>query len=169
MIRTQPTAVAVAPADSARHFADAVPLLAEHGAWLESVLGYPVGHRQPGWWREIRRPDGVYTPPSGRLLVARAGGIPRGVVGVSLTGRAAELKRMYVQPAARGLGLGRALLLAAIDAARELGATRLWLETSPVLMGRAVHLYRDAGFVPGPPREFADQPQAMTMELALGE
>jgi carbonic anhydrase len=165
---TRSSEIVVAPARSPRDFDDAVPLLAEHGAWLETVLGYPVGERQPGWWREVHRPDDVYAPPAGQLLLARVAGTPRGVVGVSAAAGVAELKRMYVQPAARGLGLGRRLLVAAIETARGLGASRLWLETSPALMDRAVHLYLDAGFVPGPPREFADQPQAMTMELALG-
>lgn len=57
----------------------------------------------------------------------------------------AELKRMYVADAARGMGVGRALLVALEDAARELGAKRLVLETG-VRQPEAIGLYESAGF-----------------------
>lgn len=57
---------------------------------------------------------------------------------------------MCVTPAARGLGLGRALLRACEDAARAAGAPRLYLETSSTL-APAGALYRSFGFVDLPP------------------
>ena len=56
-----------------------------------------------------------------------------------------ELKRMYVRPAARGQGIGRALLAALEAAAARLGATRVRLETGP-LQPDAIALYESSGY-----------------------
>ena len=60
---------------------------------------------------------------------------------------AAEVKRMYVVPAARGLGVARAVLAGLEDAARERGWTTLRLETGP-RQPEAVDLYLSAGYRP---------------------
>lgn len=59
----------------------------------------------------------------------------------------AEVKRMYVAPAARGRGLSKALLAALEEAAREAGWTTLRLETGP-LQPEAIGLYTGAGYRP---------------------
>jgi putative acetyltransferase len=56
-----------------------------------------------------------------------------------------EIKRMYVRPAARGLGLGRRLLAAIEAEARAQGLRRLMLETG-VAQPEAIGLYRAAGY-----------------------
>lgn len=63
---------------------------------------------------------------------------------------AAEIKRMYVRPAARGRGTGRALLAALEDHARRLGVTVMHLETGD-RQAEAIALYEAAGYrrVPG--------------------
>lgn len=61
-----------------------------------------------------------------------------------------EVAKMCVSPAARGLGLGRALMQRCEDAARAAGAARLYLETSSSL-APAGGLYRSFGFVDLPP------------------
>lgn len=57
----------------------------------------------------------------------------------------AEVKRLYVRPDARGQGLGRALMDALIESAREMGCRRLLLHTGTFNDG-ALALYRDLGF-----------------------
>jgi GNAT superfamily N-acetyltransferase len=59
----------------------------------------------------------------------------------------AEIKRMYVLPAARGRGVSKAVLAALEDAARERGWTTLRLETGP-RQPEAIGLYTSAGYRP---------------------
>ncbi|RXV12625.1 PadR family transcriptional regulator, partial [Enterococcus faecalis] len=60
--------------------------------------------------------------PRGSFIVAMSDGLPLGCVGLKGGGRDyAEIKRLWVAPAARGLGLGRRLMDDAERVARELG------------------------------------------------
>lgn len=85
-------------------------------------------------------------PPRGAFLVARRGGRPAGCVGLK-GGRdgVAEIKRLWVDPSARGLGLARRLMAAAEAAARDLGLQTLRLDTHSTL-AEAVALYRRDGW-----------------------
>jgi putative acetyltransferase len=86
----------------------------------------------------------------GAFLVARRGGTPVGCGAVRLLDEGtAELKRMYVAPPVRGIGLGHRLVEALEAEARALGARRLVLETG-VRQAAALALYRAAGFRPIP-------------------
>jgi GNAT superfamily N-acetyltransferase len=64
----------------------------------------------------------------------------------------AEIKRMYVRPAARGLGVGRAILQRLIEDARTLEYTTVHLDSAP-FMHEAHGLYRSFGFVPSSPHQ----------------
>jgi len=82
----------------------------------------------------------------GAFLVVYQNGIPVGCGAVRRIDRAtAELKRMYVIPAARGRGLGRRLVTALEREARALGVRRLVLETG-IRQVAAQALYRATGF-----------------------
>ncbi|MEV6393555.1 GNAT family N-acetyltransferase [Streptomyces sp. NPDC051907] len=61
----------------------------------------------------------------------------------------AELKRMYVIPEARGLGLARTILAALEEDARAAGRTRMVLETG-IRQPEAIALYESTGYTPAP-------------------
>ena len=96
--------------------------------------------------------------PQGAMLVAYLRGEAIGCGALKLHGRApAELKRMWVDPAIRGLGLGRRLLVELETRAAGAGAKVARIETSRHLP-EAIALYRSAGWVDVP--AFNDEPFA---------
>ena len=85
-------------------------------------------------------------PPLGSFVVARLGDMPVGCVGIKGNGGTlAEVKRMWIAPAARGLGLARRLMTTAEDAARDLGIETLRLDTNSALF-EALGLYQSMGW-----------------------
>jgi DNA-binding MarR family transcriptional regulator/GNAT superfamily N-acetyltransferase len=98
------------------------------------------------------------TPPAGLLLVATLHGEPAGCGALRFHGDApAELKRMWVAPARRGLGLGRRLLTELEAHAAAHGVRVLRLETNRSL-AEAISMYRTAGYREVAP--FNDEPYA---------
>ena len=87
-----------------------------------------------------------FAPPRGCFLVIYASGEPVACGGFTPLGAAAYLKRMWVAPAARGLGMGRRLLAALEEKARSLGYRSARLETHQTL-AEARQLYRSSGYV----------------------
>lgn len=84
--------------------------------------------------------------PPGVLLVADLDGVPVGCGGLRPNGEdAGEVKRMYVDPPARGKGIARALLAALVAHARAVGMRRLMLETGTE-QPEAVGLYESEGW-----------------------
>ncbi len=84
--------------------------------------------------------------PAGVLLVARLTGEPVGCGALKFHGlEPAELKRMWVSPSVRGLGVGRRMLRSLEERARNAGATVIRLETNRRLT-EAIELYRSAGY-----------------------
>lgn len=87
------------------------------------------------------------TPPEGALVIARLRGRPVGCGALKFHREApAELKRMWVDPAVRGLGVGRRLLVELERHARNAGASVVRLETNRALT-EAIALYRRSGYV----------------------
>jgi DNA-binding MarR family transcriptional regulator/GNAT superfamily N-acetyltransferase len=108
--------------------------------------------------RSISADDGELTPPAGLLLLATLHGEPAGCGALKFhDGASAEIKRMWVAPAARGLGLGRRLLTELEAHAAAHGAGTVRLETNRAL-GEAIGLYRAAGYREVP--AFNDEPYA---------
>jgi len=96
--------------------------------------------------RSLPADDADLRPPRGILLLARLHGEPVGCGVVKLHGgEPAELKRMWVSPTARGLGLGRRLLNELEGFAAGAGAAAVRLETNRALT-EAIALYRSAGY-----------------------
>ncbi|GLW27695.1 GNAT family N-acetyltransferase [Actinoplanes regularis] len=92
-------------------------------------------------------PDaGELRPPHGLFLVARLRGEPVGCAGLKLPVDApAEVKRMWVAPQARGLGLGRRFLTELETRAARRGFDTLRLDTNKALSA-AIGLYGSYGF-----------------------
>lgn len=140
-----PTNWDIAPADV--HGPEAAAVLREY---YRDIVGRYYG--RPPTESDIdaamaEEPSGALAPPSGLFLVARA---PEGAVGcVGLKwfdgGTVAEIKRLFIAPAARGQG-GGVLLLEAIErAAKEGGATLVRLDTRSDLV-EARRLYEANGY-----------------------
>ena len=108
--------------------------------------------------RSIPADPAELTPPSGLQLVARRREQPLGCGALKLHGdEPAELKRMWVSPEARGLGLGRRLLRELEQRAADAGARAVRLETNGSLT-EAIALYRASGYDEVAP--FNDEPYA---------
>lgn len=74
------------------------------------------------------------------VVLARAGEAIVGFYALRFAADAAQLDHLWVLPAAMGQGLGRALFTHAASAARQQGATRLWVESDPYAEGFYQHL-----------------------------
>jgi len=91
------------------------------------------------------RPEQMMAP-LGAFLVAMSDDLPVGCVGLKGDGgEVAEVKRLWVAPAARGLGLAYRLMEEIEEAAHALSITTLRLDTNRALAG-ALHLYRRLGW-----------------------
>ncbi len=95
---------------------------------------------------EVASLPGAYAPPSGRLALATVNGEPAGCIALRhVDDRRAEAKRLYVRPAFRGSGIGRALLEWVMSEARTAGYTEIVGDTMPA-MQEALALYDRMGF-----------------------
>ena len=129
-------------------------------ACLRTYVGELAGRFDGGFdpARSIPAGDRELTPPAGLLLVATRLGEPAGCGALKFHQDApAEVKRMWVAPPLRGLGLGRRILAELEARAAARGVRTLRLETNRAL-AEAIGLYREAGY-----REvaaFNDEPYA---------
>ncbi len=95
---------------------------------------------------EVASLPGAYAPPGGRLALAIVNGEPGGCIALRrVDERRGEAKRLYVRPAFRGSGLGRALLEWAMNEARAIGYREIVGDTMPT-MHEALALYDRMGF-----------------------
>ncbi len=107
---------------------------------------------------DVPAEDDEFTPPHGVFVVARLDG--KAVACGGLKQPAAdtgEIKRLWVDPATRGLGIGRKVLTALEDLAREAGLVRVRLDSN-LNLPEAIALYRKAGYAEVP--RFNDSPYA---------
>lgn len=122
------------------------PVAADLVEQLQADLTRRYGEPDP-----VGTPPEEFWPPRGVFLVARLDGRPVGCGGLKEVDTGlAELKRLYVVPAARGHGVARALVTALEEHARAAGAARIRLITG-LAQPEAVALYASAGWERGEP------------------
>jgi putative acetyltransferase len=158
-VRT-PTATGVGNAIAAERpdAPDAVALIEELEAHLSPQ--YPSESRH-GYSVDKLVREGV------AFFVARVGGKPAGCGGIQLYPDYGELKRMYVRPAFRGLGLGKKLIDVLAEFALSKGVNCLRLETG-IHQTEAIGLYQARGFVEiGPFGEYREDPNSRFFEKRL--
>jgi ribosomal protein S18 acetylase RimI-like enzyme len=138
-------------------------LFLEYQDWLGVDLCFQ------GFEAELADLPGNYAPPAGGLWLARVEGALAGCVGFRPhAGGACEMKRLWVRPGFRGLGLGRRLAETSIAAARRAGYRTMCLDTLG-FMDEARALYESLGFREIP--AYYDNPLADVryLELDLSE
>jgi GNAT superfamily N-acetyltransferase len=117
---------------------------------------------------ELKTLPGAYAPPNGRLLLARYAGHAAGCIALrQLEAGVCEMKRLYVRPDDRGLGLGRMLVDRVIAEAHAIGYERMRLDTVASAMQDAVALYRRMGFQEIAAYSAIPIQSALWMELVL--
>ena len=118
----------IAPASSADQIAAVRTLFREYQALLGVDLSFQ------GFESELDDLPGDYVPPGGRLYLATHDGNAVGCVALrAFSGPRCEMKRLFVRPSARGLGVGRALVSVILDEARTIGYSEVVRETLPTM------------------------------------
>jgi ribosomal protein S18 acetylase RimI-like enzyme len=148
-------------ASTSEDLAAVTRLFREYAASLDVDLGYQ------DFEGEVAGLPGKYAPPRGALLLARlADGTPAGCVALRPldSDGCCEMKRLYVAPGGRRIGLGRALVEGATAHAARMGYRQIWLDTLPS-MTEAQALYRSSGFTEMAP--YYETPVAGTVFLRL--
>jgi len=146
---------------------EARALFREYADWLAVDLCFQ------GFAEELASLPGAYAPPRGCLLLAGPAGAAIGCIALrpiavdgTADGAVGEIKRLFVQPAARGQGLGERLVAAIVDIARAAGYRELKLDTL-LHMTDARRLYERLGFAPCSPYYHNPLPGAVYLSRSL--
>lgn len=173
-----PNAV-VRPADHGPWLAAAAALMRAYAQSVQSEAGPSLVHQ--GFEAELAALPGRYAFPAGGIWLAWPAtpdspveswpsGPARGVIALrplpEVGSGVAEVKRMFVAPDARGLGLGSALLRTLMAHASAQGYRRLVLDTSAG-MHAAIRLYTASGFIPAARYNHDPMPDTLYFERAL--
>lgn len=150
----------IVPVRSPEDLNAAIALIIAYTKWLNFDLSFQ------GFQTEMAQMPGKYAPPKGELLIARSGqGEAIGCVALRPLDPpgCCEMKRLYVTPTGRGLGVGKALIAEILAIARNIGYEEMKLDTLPS-MAKAIELYKRFGFVEA--QRYYETPFENTMFLS---
>jgi GNAT superfamily N-acetyltransferase len=126
---------------NAEDFSVAKELIMEYVKWLGIDLSFQ------NFDNEMDTIQETYGNSNGRLFIALINNKAVGVGGIKrFNNRECEVKRMFVQPESRGLGIGKRLLKECIEIAKKLNYETMKLDTAD-FMKSAIKLYKDNGFI----------------------
>jgi putative acetyltransferase len=144
-----------------QEFSDAKALIIAYVAWLGMDLSFQ------NFDCEMETLPDMYSAANGGLFIAYLNGQAVGVAGLRKFGEHdGEVKRMFVKPEARSLGIGKLLLTKCIETAQKLHYISLKLDTSDE-MTAAIKLYEKMGFVEIPAYRFNPHESARYFALDL--
>jgi ribosomal protein S18 acetylase RimI-like enzyme len=147
--------------NSAAEWREARRLVEEYASSLNLDLSFQ------NFAQELEHFESEYSAPSGAFLLAREKDSFVGCVGLrKLSDTIGEIKRLYVVPTARGLGLGEALVRGIVDEGKQLKYARLVLDTLPSMLA-ARSLYHALGFKPVAPYRYNPVSGTAFLELQL--
>jgi putative acetyltransferase len=146
-----PAKYEIAAAGWPKDIEEARALLTNYGRYLAATPSGSAGVCSVGYETELRDLPGKYLEKEADLLLARVQGEAAGCAAIAervlADGmHAAEMKRLWVEPRFRRLGLGRGLVVGAIEWARSHGYGAVVLDTVNEAMPEAGELYRSLGF-----------------------
>ena len=149
---------------STRDVGQARELMRRYARWIGVDLCFQ------NFEAELAELPGKYAPPRGQLWLAGPadGEMPVGVIALRpLSESVCEMKRLWVEPAAQGTGLGRRLAQTAINFAGAAGFDEMKLDTLRERMPTAIALYRSLGFTETDPYIANPEPDVIYMALDL--
>jgi putative acetyltransferase len=141
-------------------------LLLEYQRWLGIDLCFQ------DFEQEMAQLPGSYAPPNGRLYIALIAGQPVGCIALrrhddAAQTNSAEMKRLYLRSAYQGQGLGKLMAQHIISDAKQIGYSRLLLDTLPQMQA-AQGMYETLGFQDTKAYVYNPVPGTRYMALTLG-
>ena len=161
-MKQAPGKLQLSQAQSPAQIEQARELFLEYG----QSLGFSLCFQ--GFDKELAGLPGDYAPPDGRLFLAEHQGQLAACAALHrFDATSGEMKRLYVRPNFRGLGLGRILAERILSEAASIGFQRIRLDTVQGTMNDAIALYRRLGFREIEPYRENPMAGALYMELEL--
>lgn len=156
--------ISIVLASSDRDVSHARDLMRRYAQWTGVNLCFQ------NFERELADLPGKYVAPLGALWLASIApsAEPVGVIAVRpLADETCEMKRLWVEPEAQGLGIGGQLARTAISFARAAGYAEMKLDTLRERMPAAIAMYRSLGFVETQAYTVNPEPDVLYMCLNL--
>ncbi len=135
--------------------------------WQEFVANSPVPLGYQANEEEFASIPGKYAQPDGRIILGEYEGVVSGIVALrKVSAQVCEMKRLYVRPHARGMGLGYRLAGRVIQEARGAGYSEMRLDVMAQSQ-KAREIYTALGFLPAEPVSFNPAPGASFLGFRL--